>query len=72
MASDYLVQIVHKDKGKVVSFAPGLNVEFDIENELANRVAAKGVGVGRSSAHVVADVRAAFRELMHDLKAQVH
>ncbi len=71
MASAYLVQIVEADHGKVIEFAPGLAVERDIETELVNRVLAKGVGVAKTSAKVGVAVRDAFRELMHDLKAQV-
>jgi hypothetical protein len=71
MASKYLIQVVSKKTGKVVEWAPGLAVERQFEDEICNRVAAKGVGIARTTAHVVADVRAAVEELLHDLKSDV-
>ena len=71
MASQYLIQVVHKESGKVVRWAPGLEIEKQFEDELLDRVKAKGVGVGRSTTHVLADVQTALQELLHDLKKQV-
>lgn len=73
MASDYLLQIIHKHDGMVVGCAwePGLAVEVALIDDLVARVEAKGVGVGRTEAHVLADVRAAMTELLVALKTKV-
>lgn len=71
MASDYRLQIVnHKDE-IVHGWAPGLAVEVELIDTLCARVAAKGVGLLRSEEHVIADVRAAFHELLRELKGQI-
>lgn len=69
--SNYLIQVVHRATGKVVEWAPGLEVERNLIDELVQRVVAKGVGVGRTQAHVANDVRVALKELLFDLKNQV-
>ena len=69
--SAYLIQVIHKDTGDVVRWAPGLEVEKDFEKELIDRVLAKGVGILRTGNQVATSVRTALRELLHDLKAQV-
>jgi len=71
MASEFKIQVVHASNGMVVEWAPGLSVEKDLETELLARIKAKGVGVGRTSAHVLEDVKAALRELLYELKSQV-
>jgi len=72
MASDYAIQIVHVATGEVVHrWAPGLAVEVELVENLCARIAAKGVGVGRTEAHVIADVREAVGELLLDLKKRV-
>lgn len=70
-ASQYLIQVINRKTGVVVAWAPGLRVEKQFESELLDRVRAKGVGVGRTEAHVLVDVRDALRELLYDLKSQV-
>jgi len=71
MASDYVMQIVHKHDGTVVEWAPGLAVETEHIENLCARVKAKGVGVGRTEAHVIADVKTALREMLRELKGRV-
>jgi len=71
MASDFLIQVVEKSTGHCVSWAPGLEVEKQFEEELLDRVRAKGVGIGRSTTHVLEDVKLALRELLYDLKSRV-
>lgn len=71
MASEYRLQIVQRDTGKVVEWAPGLAAEVELVENFCARLKAKGVGLGTSEAHVLADARAAFGELLHDLKAQI-
>lgn len=69
--SQFVIQVVDRETGDVVEWAPGLKVEKDFVNELCERVAGKGVGVGRTTRHVVADVRVALQELLYTLKANV-
>lgn len=69
--SEFLIQVVHRDTGDVVSWAPGLEIEKQFETELIARVQRKGVGILRTSAHVAEDLRTALRELLFDLKSQV-
>jgi hypothetical protein len=69
--SNYLIQVVHRETGKVVSWAPGLDVEKQLVSELVDRVRAKGVGILRTTEHVARDVHAALEELLYDLKSRV-
>jgi hypothetical protein len=69
--SEFLIQVVHKTTGAVVSWEPGREVEYQFETELLSRVAAKGVGMARTTTHVLDDVRTALRELLYDLKRRV-
>jgi len=69
--SDFLIQVVHRETGRVVAWAPGMDVEKDFIRELGDRVAAKGVGMGRTTEHVVADVKEACAEMLYELKAMV-
>lgn len=69
--SEYRIQIVAKDNMRVLAWAPGLEMERDLVEEICRRVEAKGVGAFRSSAHVIEDVRSAIQELLLDLKRQV-
>lgn len=71
MASEFLIQVIHVTTGEVVRWAPGLDVEKQFETELLDRVKAKGVGVARTTSHVLQDVQEALRELLFDLKKQV-
>ena len=72
MASRYQMRIVHLPDGMtVVAWPPGLDDEHDLIESLCERVRAKGVGIGRSEAHVIEDVRAAFTELLTNCKRMV-
>lgn len=72
MKSEYVIQIVHAPTGQVArSWAPGLEVEKQFVEELVNRVKAKGVGVFRTEAHVLADLKLAIKELLRELKEDV-
>ena len=71
MASEYLIQVVHKSTGKVVEWAPGLAVEKQLVDELGNRVRAKGVGILKTTEQVVTAVKSALDELLYDLKSLV-
>lgn len=72
MASRYVLQVVVASSGQVVaSWPPGRDQEQDFITAVCDRVIAKGVGVGKTSAHVHADVRAALEETLFEVKAQV-
>lgn len=71
MASDFVLQIRHIHSGEYIEFAPGLAVESQILEELCDRVNAKGVGIGRTSEHVINSIRSSFQELFWDLKKQM-
>lgn len=65
------MQIVDTRSGKVVEFEPGLSVEVNFIDDCVTRVIAKGVGFGRTQAHVEKDIRAAIEEVIHALKVKV-
>lgn len=77
--SDYLVGIVHRDTQQLVVSWPPRSVKVGGQDEtsgpfidaLCARVKAKGVGVGSTTEHVLTDIRAAWQELLHELKARV-
>ena len=71
MASSFRMQIVDTRNGKVVEFEPGLSVEVNFVDDCVTRVIAKGVGFGRTQAHVAQDVRDAIEESIHALKIKV-
>lgn len=75
MTSLYELWIVSRGtKVPVVRWPPGRregSAERDLITDLCDRVRAKGVGVLRTEAHVIADVEAAFKELLFDAKAGV-
>lgn len=72
MASNYTLQIVQDSSGDVVASWKGRSpIETRMADELANRVALRGVGVGRTTSHVMQDVRDAFNEMLTELKRQV-
>ncbi len=68
MASSFKLQIASVDTGKVVEWAPGLAAETELIDNLCARVQVKGIGIFRTEAHVLADIREATEELLHDLK----
>lgn len=70
-SSEYRIQIVAKDNMRVIAWAPGMEMERDFIEEICAKVKAKGVGVGRTEAHVIEDVRSAIREVLVELKRQV-
>ena len=71
MASRFVIQVVDRHTNAVVSWAPGSAVERQFVEDLVDRVVAKGVGFGRTSAHVAGDVRAAVENLLFELKRDV-
>lgn len=73
MPSRYVVQIAELESGAVVAaWTPRKpETDGDVIDALCARVAAKGVGIGRTEAHGLNSLREAWQELLHDLKAQV-
>lgn len=73
MVSRFALQIVHLDTGTVVAqWQPRKpETDGDVIDALCARVKAKGVGVGCSAAHVEVDLRAAWHELLRDLKSHL-
>lgn len=71
MASQFVIQVVDKDTGLVVEWAPGMACERQLVTELGGRVVAKGVGYFKSAKQVQAAVTEALRELLFALKSDV-
>jgi hypothetical protein len=65
-----LLQVVYPD-GEIFRFRPGGALEIDLEDMLAKRLTAKGVGLFQSSAKVEAAFREAFKEVMFEFKDKV-
>jgi hypothetical protein len=68
--SEFRIAIRRVD-GRDVQLVPGAQGERDLIEDVLTRAQAKGVGVFRTEAHVLADVRAALAEALHALKAEV-
>ena len=71
MPSQFVIRVVDLTTNEVVQWAPGMAVERQLVEDLCARVLSKGVGIFRTEAHVIADVRAAITELLHALKSEV-
>jgi hypothetical protein len=48
-----------------------MGAERQFIEEVVNRAVARGVGIGRTSAHVAEDIRTAMQELLWELKSEV-
>lgn len=73
MASKFLLQIVEKETGKVIAqMEPGLGDERCFVDSILTRLHSKGVGVFKTSNHVVSDARAALEEAIFELKTKVN
>lgn len=71
MASRYLMQVVDRQTGEIVQFEPGQVVETDFVTDCVAQVVRLGVGLGRTSDHVAADVRQGIEEAILALKLKV-
>jgi len=70
--SDYRVQIIHQRTGQVAKgWQPGDYVEAELIEDMCRRMKAKGVGVFKGEAKVLAAMREAWSELLYDLKVRV-
>lgn len=72
MPSQYVIQVVDTESGKVAEWAPGMAVERQLVDDLCGRVQAKNVGFMTREAQVVAAVRSALTELLFALKSDVN
>ena len=71
MASRFLMQIIDRKTGEVVQFEPGKVVETDFVEDCVEQVVRLGVGLGRTSNHVAADVRQGLEDAIWSLKRRV-
>lgn len=71
--SAYQMQIVTVGTKPVVvaAWPPGATGELDLIESVAEAVRAKGVGLFRTEAHVINDVREVLRQTLYALKASV-
>lgn len=67
--SDFLVQIVHKQTGRVAAWAPGLECERHLVNELAGRLAKRLSWFQRRRLRKV--IHDEIHKLFGDLKKQI-
>lgn len=79
MASRFQVQIGDLDTGQIIVAWPPRSLKTNGLREqdgafidaLCARLEAKGIGAGKTTAHVLADLRETWQELLHELKAHV-
>lgn len=71
MASRLKIQIVDVEDGVVYEWAPGLPLEAEFVETLADRVAAKPVGILTTRAGVRQAVKEATEAFLYDLKRKV-
>ena len=65
----FYLQIVDKE-GRIAHFPGGGAMEIDLIEKVTTAILVKGVGFGRTSAHVEQDIRDGFQEVMLELKKQ--
>jgi hypothetical protein len=68
--SEFRIRVTHVS-GRNAILVPGGQGERDLVADILARVKAKGVGVGRTEAHVLADVEAALNDALYAIKAEV-
>jgi hypothetical protein len=68
--SRFVIRIVRAD-GSTVDLRPGGQAEKDFIEDVIIRTHAKGVGWGRTTAHVLTDMRSALMESLFDLKSDI-
>jgi hypothetical protein len=71
MPSDFKLQVLHIPTGQTVAWAPGQQVERDLIAALKSQLEAKGVGLFRTTKHVLTDLEAAVTDLFLELKKDV-
>lgn len=71
MASQFLLQIVDRNSGKVIKMEPGGPVEREIVADLTKRILDKPIGVFSTKTQVARIVEDCFNELILELKKQI-
>lgn len=66
----FLLQIVDASRRVVACVPGGGELETDLIEHCVRTILAKGVGIGRTSAHVEQDIRDGIREALQSLKDQ--
>ncbi len=69
--SDFRLQIIHADDGRIAVWRPGIHIETDLIEDLCARLEKRGVGLFTSEAKVLAAVRTELAGAIFDLKAKV-
>ena len=69
--SDFRLQIVHADDGRIATWRPGIHIETDLIEDLCIRLQKRGVGWFTSEAKVLTAVREELAGLIFELKAKV-
>lgn len=69
--SRFRLQIVDTTNAKVCEWEPGRAVEIDFVQDCITKIVSKGVGLGRTSAHVAKDIEDGINEAIFNLKAKV-
>ena len=71
MSSRYLMAVIDRETQEIVEYEPGHRAEKDFIDDCVARTLRKGVGFGRTAAHVEQDLRAALDEAVFELKARI-
>lgn len=71
MASQFLLQIIHRDTGKIVTLEPGGPVEVQLVTELSKKLLDKRVGVFTTRAQVAKVVEDCLKDIIYSLKKQI-
>lgn len=69
--SRYLLQIIDRESGLAIQLEPGMSAEIEFVEECIQRISAKGVGLGCTTAHVLLDVEAGIQEAIYSLKTRI-
>ncbi len=70
--SQFVIQVVDTETGKVVEWAPGMAIERRLITDLGLRVAAKKFSLFRNPRQIATAAQEALVELLQDLKTEVH
>lgn len=71
MASQFLLQIIERNSGKIVTLEPGGPVEVELVAELAKRLQEKRVGIFTTRAQVAKVVEDTLKDMIYELKRKI-
>lgn len=71
MASQFLLAIIERDSGQVLSWEPGAPLEADLAAALSDKMLARPVGIATTRAQVAQQAAEALREIIRELKQRV-